>query len=569
MYRITFIREKVDLQVPAGMTVLEAERKAGLVPDAPCGGQGKCGKCKVKIDGGMVLACQTQIDRDMEVDTLQGNSEYEILTEGTKRPVVLQPDLRQKKVTIEKPKAGDNRSDWERLITQIDVKETVKADLDMAASLYECRKKDADWHVIYTDDEILELSPEKKKLYFAAFDIGTTTVVGYLLDAETGQELALKSRMNPQTQYGADVIMRANYALENTVQPLKDSIQNALDEMLSELAQEVGIHKNDIYQIAVVGNTCMHHLFLGISPASLVHAPYTPAIRQSLVLRASAYGLHVHPKAQLLLLPDIAGYVGADTCGCILALRQDREDQVSLMVDIGTNGEMVLGNKERLVCCSTAAGPAFEGAKIECGMRGALGAVDHVEYKDGTWSYTTVGNAVPTGLCGSGLIDLVAQLRKAELIDESGHLESGQEIPGRFVLVPPEKSANGKGVYLTQKDIGEVQLAKAAIAAGICLLMKQLSITEEKIQTVYIAGAFGNYMNPKSAAMIGMLPESLLERIVPVGNAAGEGAKIALLNKKERQEMNQTVGHMEFVELAVSPEFQDCFIDELCFPELS
>ena len=163
----------------------------------------------------------------------------------------------------------------------------------------------------------------------------------------------------------------------------------------------------------------------------------------------------------------------------------------------------------------------------------------------------------------------MAQLRKAELIDESGHLESGQEIPGRFVLVPPEKSANGKGVYLTQKDIGEVQLAKAAIAAGICLLMKQLSITEEKIQTVYIAGAFGNYMNPKSAAMIGMLPESLLERIVPVGNAAGEGAKIALLNKKERQEMNQTVGHMEFVELAVSPEFQDCFIDELCFPELS
>ena len=569
MYQIKFIREKVDLQVPAGLTVLEAERKAGLMPDAPCGGQGKCGKCKVKIDGDMMLACQTQIDRDMEVDTLKGNSEYEILTEGTKRPVFLQPDLRQEKVVIEKPEAGDNRSDWERLIAQLDVKETVKADLDMAASLYECRKKDADWHVIYTDDEILELNQEKKRLYFAAFDIGTTTVVGYLMDGETGQELSVKSRMNPQTQYGADVIMRANYALENTVQPLKDSIRNALDEMLSELAQEAGIHKNDIYQVAVVGNTCMHHLFLGISPASLVHAPYNPAIRQSLMLRAAEYGLHIHPRAQLLLLPDIAGYVGADTCGCILSLRQDLQEQISLMIDIGTNGEMVLGNKDRLACCSTAAGPAFEGAKIECGMRGAAGAVDHVEYQDGIWNYTTVGNAAPVGLCGSGLIDLVAQLRKAELIDESGHLESGQDIPGRFVLVPPEKSANGKGVYLTQKDIGEVQLAKAAIAAGIQLLMKQLSITEEKIQTVYIAGAFGNYMNPKSAAMIGMLPVSLLERIVPVGNAAGEGAKIALLNKKERQEMDQTVRHMEFVELAVSPEFQDCFIDELCFPELS
>lgn len=181
-------------------------------------------------------------------------------------------------------------------------------------------------------------------------------MVGYLLDAETGQELALKSRMNPQTQYGADVIMRANYALENTVQPLKDSIQNALDEMLSELAQEVGIHKNDIYQIAVVGNTCMHHLFLGISPASLVHAPYTPAIRQSLVLRASGVWTSCPSESTAAAPSGHCGYVGADTCGCILALRQDREDQISLMVDIGTNGEMVLGNKERLVCCSTGSG---------------------------------------------------------------------------------------------------------------------------------------------------------------------------------------------------------------------
>lgn len=569
MYHIRFIRERLDLQVSPGMTVLEAERKAGMIPDAPCGGQGKCGKCRVRIDGQEVLACRTQIDRDMEVDTLKEDSGYEILTEGLQRTVRFQPDLRQQRVVIEKPETGDNRSDWERLLCQLPVKDSIEPDLKLASSLYACRKQAADWYVIYTENEILQISQEQKKMCFAAFDIGTTTVAGYLMDAETGRVLAVKSHMNPQTQYGADVIMRANYTLEHTVEPLRDSIQKELDQMLCELAEEADIRKTDIYQVSVVGNTCMHHLFLGISPASLVHAPYNPAIRESFVLRAAEYGLHIHPKAQLLLLPDIAGYVGADTCGCILSLRQDLQEQISLMIDIGTNGEMVLGNKDRLACCSTAAGPAFEGAKIECGMRGAAGAVDHVEYKDGFWNYTTVGNAAPVGLCGSGLIDLVAQLRKAELIDESGHLESGQEIPGRFVLVPPEKTANGKGVYLTQKDIGEVQLAKAAIAAGIQLLMKQLSITEKDIQAVYIAGAFGNYMNPRSAAMIGMIPASLLEKITPVGNAAGEGAKIALLNKAERQEMDQMTRCMEFVELAVSPEFQDCFVDELCFPELS
>lgn len=372
--------------------------------------------------------------------------------------------------------------------------------------------------------------------------------------------------MNPQTQYGADVIMRADHALEHGVEQLTGCIRNVVDEMLQELAEEAGRSTLDICQVSVVGNTCMHHLFLGISPASLVHAPYNPAISQGLTLNAEQYGLHIHRKGQLLMLPDIAGYVGADTCGCILALRQDQQNEISLMVDIGTNGEMVLGNKTRLACCSTAAGPAFEGAKIECGMRGGAGAVDHVVYKDGKWEYTTIGNKAPAGLCGSGLIDLVAQLYLAGFIDESGHLESGQEKAGVFVLVPPEKSGNDRGVYLTQKDIGEVQLAKAAIAAGIFLLMKRLEITEKDIKRVYLAGAFGNYMNPESAAAIGMFPAELLPRIQPVGNAAGEGARIALLNEEERKEMDRTVKNMDFVELAASPEFQDCFVDGLCFP---
>lgn len=566
MYRIKFIREEKEILVEPGTRILEAERKAKLVPDAPCGGRGKCGKCRVKIEDHMVLACQTEIHSDLEVDTLSGCQEEEILTEGMQRPVAFRPDLKQKKVILKKPETGDNRSEWERLTEQLDVEKPVLPDTEIASKLYGCRKEAEEWYVICAGNKILDISREEKKICFAAFDIGTTTVVGYLMDALTGKQLALKSRMNPQTQYGADVIMRADHALEHGVEQLTGCIRNAVDEMLQELAEEAGRSTLDICQVSVVGNTCMHHLFLGISPASLVHAPYNPAISQGLTLNAEQYGLHIHRKGQLLMLPDIAGYVGADTCGCILTLRQDQQNEISLMIDIGTNGEMVLGNKTRLACCSTAAGPAFEGAKIECGMRGGAGAVDHVVYKDGKWEYTTIGNKAPAGLCGSGLIDLVAQLYLAGFIDESGHLESGQEKAGVFVLVPPEKSGNDRGVYLTQKDIGEVQLAKAAIAAGIFLLMKRLEITEKDIKQVYLAGAFGNYMNPESAAAIGMFPAELLPRIQPVGNAAGEGARIALLNEEERKEMDRTVKNMDFVELAASPEFQDCFVDGLCFP---
>lgn len=567
MFQVRFIREKKETEVPEGMTVLNAEIQAGLMPDAPCGGQGKCGKCLVKTDGTIVKACQTVIMKDLEVDTLLEHRENMILAEGLSRAVTFRPDLHQQKVTLPKAKPGENISDWEMLTAQITFEdEEIVPDLELAGSIYQRRKESDEWYAVYTGRKIMELRKEAGQVCFAAFDIGTTTVVGYLMEACNGKVLAVRSRMNPQFQYGADVIMRANYALEHSVEPLSSCIQKAVDEMLDELAEVAEIQKKDIFQVCIVGNTCMHHLFLRISPASLVHAPYNPALSQGMILRAAEYGLHIQPEAELIMLPNIAGYVGADTCGCILALRQDKEEQISLMIDIGTNGEMVLGNKDRLVCCSTAAGPAFEGARIECGMRGAGGAVDHVYYENGVWGYTTVGQVPATGLCGSGLLDLVAQLLKAGLVDESGRLQSGQAQENIFVLVPPKESGNDKGVYLTQKDIREVQLAKAAIAAGIGILMKELKITEKEIDHVYLAGAFGNYMNSESAAAIGMIPGNLLSRIVPVGNAAGEGAKIALLNSHERNEMNALMKKIRFVELAASPEFQDCFVDELNFP---
>ena len=570
---VKFVRENIEIEMEDGASVLEAEIRAGLRPDAPCGGLGKCGKCLVKINGEVVKACQVRISEGETcvVETLDRAGSEKILTDGFNREVVFEPGLRMVQVKLEKARPGEKRSDWQRLLDELaemdsDVEpERMEVDLKLAGELYGMRRDSDEWYVIYSGRRILEMRKQAGRRCLAAFDIGTTTIAGYLLDSEDGRMLAVESRMNPQAQYGADVIMRANYALEHGTDVLSRCIREAVNEMLGVLAGDAGISREDIFQVCIVGNTCMHHLFLGISPASLVHAPYTPAVSERLVLNAGDYGLDVQRKAELIMLPDIAGYVGADTCGCLLALRQDQKDEISLMIDIGTNGEMVLGNRNRLVTCSTAAGPAFEGAKIECGMRGAAGAVDHVKYENGKWDYTTVGNQPAVGLCGSGLIDLVAGLLDAGMLDENGALSSGQEKQGVFMLVPLEQAGNERGVYLTQKDIGEVQLAKAAIAAGIQMLMKRLGITEEEICSVYIAGAFGNYMDPVSAGKIGLLPAALVKKVKPVGNAAGEGAKIALVNEREMLEMDELVGKIDFVELAASGDFQDYFIDELGF----
>ena len=611
MARVYFVREKISMEVPLGVTVLEAEIRAGLEPDAPCGGQGSCGKCLVKVNGNPVLACQTKVAGDCQVEIPGRKKRGKILSEGFSRNVNFQPDLRVKRIRLEKPEIGEKRSEWERLLAavygdgeihndheEIGCKNSAvpyikvgAADVQLSGILYEKRMLAPVWEVIYTENEILDFRQSSNteadlcqnqsgndagyseaccNIFTAAIDLGTTTIVGYLLDGRNGQTLATESRMNPQMQYGGDVIQRADYVLEHSTEALSECVRKTINEILENLigkapkvSDERVSEARDIYQISLVGNTCMHHLFLGISPASLVHAPYTPAISQPLTLRASDYGIQIHKKGQLILLPNIAGYIGADTSGCLLALRQDLKEEITLLLDIGTNTEMILGNKYGLAACSAASGPAFEGPKIQCGMRGLPGAIDHVKYENGKWQYTTIENEKPTGLCGSGLIDLVAELLRAGLLDENGIFHSGQEKEDIFVLVPPGE--HNKGVYLTQKDIGEVQLAKAAIAAGIRLLMKKRNVEESQIQTVYLAGGFGNYMNASNAAQIGLIPESFAGKVQCVGNAAGEGAKIALLNKNERLEMEAAVQKIEFLELAACPEFQDCFVDELGF----
>ena len=480
--KVHIINQAKTLSAQPGENLLKLLQRHGLISDAPCGGKGTCGKCKVTVNGQEVLACKRAVDTDLEV-VLPETKKTEILTGGV--AVTTSPDGQ--------------------------------------------------------DDAVL------------AFDVGTTTVVAYLLDGHTGKLLAQSSCVNPQTRFGADVISRIQYAMNEDANEVSRVLKVALAALTMDVAEKGGIHPRKLTKVCLVGNTAMHHLLLGIDPKSLTTPPYMPKVSQALEMKADF--LPINPGAVLRVLPNIAGFVGADTVGCLVATRFDKLEDLTLMIDIGTNGEMVLGNKDGFLACSTAAGPAFEGAKIECGMRGAEGAIDHVWLEEEELRFSVIGGGEATGLCGSGLLDLVAALLTREDIDESGRMDEKT-----FQLEDTR-------VYLTQKDVREVQLAKAAIRAGIELMCKKRGVRPEKIQKVYLAGAFGNYLDPASACAIGMIPPCLQEKIQPIGNAAGEGAKLCALSTREFEYSKLLAEKAEFLELASMKEFNDCYVDCLLFEE--
>ena len=593
-FKVHFLPQDVTVTVDEGTSLLDAQIKAQLHPDAPCGGKGTCGKCLVNIlsggPAGIRKACVTEVHEDMEVELKAESLKHSILLEGAKRNIVIDPAIKGYHVTVEKCLIGDSRSDWARLKAAVSQASGIPAEeipvsLPVISGLYDyllAHNFEAD--VIMCENEIIDLADGEKPLYVMAYDIGTTTIVGYLLNARTGRELAVSSMLNPQSQFGADVIQRSNHALAEGVEELSSCVRKALNDLAAQAAFQAGITAEEIYMITVVGNTCMHHLFAGIMPGALVHSPYNPSVSESMMLPAAQYGIRIHPHGKIMLLPNIAGFVGADTVGVLLATQFDTLEDLTLVIDIGTNGEMVLGNKDHMIACSTAAGPAFEGAKIQCGMRGAEGAIDHVHFENNQLIYSTIGNAKPVGICGSGLMDIIAELLKAGIIASSGRLEKPEALTGEigkanahriekidnflsFVLVDEKESGTGKKIFLSQKDIREVQLAKSAMAAGILLMSDTLKIRQEDIKKIMIAGAFGNYMSPDSACAIGLLPQELRDRIEPIGNAAGEGSKIAALNKEEFHHCDQMARQTEFLELATHPDFQDCYVDELEFPE--
>jgi uncharacterized 2Fe-2S/4Fe-4S cluster protein (DUF4445 family) len=593
-YKVTLLPQNLEVMVDEGTTLLEAEIKAGLHPDAPCGGKGTCGKCLVNViegePAGVQKACLVKVTGDMVINA-QTSAKHSILLDGVKRQISIAPAIKSVNVSVEKCVIGESSSDWLRLKTAVSEAtgvpiESIPASLPIMSHLYEflCANNYV-INVVMCENRILALRPADDPIYLMAFDIGTTTVVGYLLDGKTGKELAVTSMLNPQSQYGADVIERSNYALEHGVDKLSSLIREALNDLIGEAVKKANVDRNDIYMISVVGNTCMHHLFAGISPGALVHSPYNPTVSEAMYLSAKHYNININPKGQIMLLSNIAGFVGADTIGVLLSTEFDTMEELTLVIDIGTNGEMVLGTKDRMIACSTAAGPAFEGAKIACGMRGAKGAIDHVAFEGTEFTYHVIDEAKPIGLCGSALMDIVASLLEVGIIDEMGRIVDDDELitdaakankdriimvndkHKGFVLVPAKDSGTGENIYLSQQDIREVQLAKSAMAAGIVLMSDTLGVETSDIQKVMIAGAFGNYMSPHSACAIGMIPKELEERIVPVGNAAGEGSKIAILNQNEFHRSSHISDNCEFLELATHPDFQDTYVDEMEFPE--
>ena len=497
IYSLTLLPSGQRLSVPAGQTLHQALSSAGIWINAPCGGRGACGKCRLEADGVSVLACRTAVTHDM-VLRLPGQEQAGILTGGL-RPEVL-------------PDAGLG--------------------------------------------------------YVIAADIGTTTVVVYLLDGKTGAVLRTESAMNPQIAFGGDVISRIQYVLEHPeTDALRQSVLACLAELTTAAADAAGIDPHEIMRGCIVGNTAMHHLLLGIDPKPLTIPPYMPKVRAAMELPAGDL-LPIAPAGTVRILPNIAGFVGADTVACMAATDFAHRRGITLLLDIGTNGEMAATDGKRCIACSTAAGPAFEGAKIRCGMRGAAGAIDHVCLKDGERSCSVIGGGKAAGICGSGLLDAVHALRQCGMLDETGRMDTACGEAGRWMTVDGIRAVHLlDGIVLTQKDVREFQLAKAAVRAGIDLLLQRLGVGAEAVDTILLAGAFGNYLDPASACAVGLLPKELEDRIVPIGNAAGIGAQLCALSDAQFEYASVLARQTEFLELASMPEFQDRFIDSMMLGE--
>ena len=400
-----------------------------------------------------------------------------------------------------------------------------------------------------------EIDPEAPG-YLIAFDIGTTSVVCFLLDPENGTELAKSSLLNPQTTFGADVISRIQSALHGSLEQETEAIRQGMSSLIQTVCRDAQITPEEIGVVSVVGNPAMQQIFLGISPFNLTEIPFSPVLTEAKAVSCQKY-LTICPNAVLLIVPDISGYIGADTMSCLLATELYQKDETTLLVDIGTNGELVLGNKDQMVACSTAAGPALEGANLQCGMRGTNGAIDHVWLENGHIAYSVIGNEEALGLCGSGIIDAVAAGLEMGLLNRRGRILNESHT---FFITPH--------IYLTQDDIRQIQLAKGAIHAGISLMTKQLGLDITDIRKVLLAGAFGSHLRPESACRIGLLPEELLSRITSVGNAAGSGAKMLACNKRLLPLTQQLAKNITFTELASLEEFPKTFAKSMNFREV-
>ncbi|MCX6066048.1 MAG: ASKHA domain-containing protein [Chloroflexi bacterium] len=574
-------------QCSADQSLLASARELNVDIVSICGGVGTCGHCKVQIIAGKVskltleeqgelsareqeqgyrLACQTFPLSDVKVhvppESLTAPQRTQV--EGLEVDVVPEPPVRALEIQLTAPTLASPVPDDVNLLTALGIPDG-SIDFHLQQNLSR-QLRDLNWNlsVALRGDEIVALAALGAKWVGLAVDIGTTKIAAYLVDMETGKTLASRGQTNPQISYGEDLVTRIVAASKNEegAAKLQSLLTEALNQLAADLCAEIGLSTDHIVEAVVVGNTAIHHLFLKLPVKQLGLAPYVPATRAAVDIKAREIGLKLAPGAYLHLLPNVAGYVGADHVAMLLATRTADATQTTLAIDIGTNTELCLNHNGHLTSASCASGPAFEGAHIKFGMRAAPGAIEHVLLENDRLEIQTIAGETPIGICGSGLLDIVAQLRLNNIIDKSGrmgaHPRVRKETVTEFILV---ERPGQDPITISQKDVRELQLAKAAIRAGIQALVMAVGLTETDIEQVIIAGAFGTFIDVGSAVTIGMLPPLPLDRFSQVGNAAGTGARLALISTTQRAKAAEIARRDGYIELASVPNFQRKFAE--------
>jgi uncharacterized 2Fe-2S/4Fe-4S cluster protein (DUF4445 family) len=603
--KLRFAPEGGEVRVPAGTTVFDGASWNGIAIDSTCGGHGTCKKCRVKITDGNVpvgrldgrafspdelrdgwrLACRAAANEDLEIDVPPLQTRPKAALVGVGRHVILRPAVIKRHLELDEPTLEDQVSDLERIRAAIDDFE-LQVELDVVRGLAKTLRA-ANWNVtaVIVDDRLIDVEPgdTTDRRHAIAFDLGTTTVVATLLDLSNAQPLAVRSMLNKQQPFGADVISRISATMmdDTALATLQRLAHETLDQLAQEVCEAAGVAPEEIYEITLAGNQTMTQLALGIDPEPLSMAPFIIASRSLPPATAADFGVRVHRRARAEVFPALGAYVGGDIVAGLLATGLTRDRRIRLFIDVGTNSEIALGSAERVVATAAPAGPAFEAASIRCGMRAAEGAIESITIGDDALALDVIGDVAPQGMCGSGLVDAVSELVRVGLIDHSGRYVPDEVAEERFphlarhlTKVEQERvfvlewrgDDPAESVFLSQRDVRELQFAKASIATGWHILCKELGIDPTDISQVLLAGSFGSYLTPSSAIRIGLVPKLAATRIVSAGNVAGEGAKMIALSHRERAAADAILEEVEYVELSGRTDFNDAFIDQLAFP---
>ncbi|MBC7879626.1 MAG: DUF4445 domain-containing protein [Anaerolineales bacterium] len=637
-------------QVEAGQSIRSAARDLGVEIESICAENATCGKCMVLIEEGRFekydinskrenvspvsneeaayfarrpallkskgwevgyvrLSCQCKIQGDVLINVpeeSQGNKQI-VRKSASNRPIEIKPSVRKYLVTMSPPNLERPIADWERLAkgleTSMQLVHGVDAKIPRWFDLsidYQCLRtlsstlREAKWNVtvsVWQDKEVISVQPGyHEESYGAAVDIGSTTVALYLCNLRTGEMLAAESEMNPQIVYGEDVMSRIQYTIEypDGLEKLHKAIISTLNKLLKQAADTANIKTHEILEMVLVGNSTMHHILLNLHPKDLGLAPFVPAIHKSMDIKARELGIHINASGNIHVLPTIASFVGADTSAMIVAEEPHKQDENWLLIDVGTNAELILGNRKRLVCTSTPTGPALEGAHVEYGMRAAPGAMERISIDEITLEpkYKVIGvdgwntdhaefKGQVKGICGSAIIDGVAELFRVGIVDSRGkfrkELESKRIRKGEsgweYVIAWAEETSIGRDIPMTQQDVRQIQLAKAALFTAARTLLKRFGLQDP--DKVILAGGFGSFIDKEKAMLIGLIPDCVLDNVYAVGNSAGDGARIALLNVEKRKEIEEVSRKVERFELPTDPEFQNQFMLATSFPHMS